>query len=385
LFTAAGEQCVKKLRAENSDSARNAVMKTKSRTRPITIFTPSSAGEDNTNAQNLTVKEIVARLPSEQFQVIMISEGKPDPRIASRRNTELIPWTEHWNTVRLLKRCLLRSPDIYFFPRYGPLDRAFFDSRKYLGKRTALVSYVVMMMNDLTGRGLIGRSIVEADRLCVNSRYVGDTVREKFGLDSTTIHDGVDRRFFFPRRRGAGIRGSNPLVVLYAGSLQPRKRVELVIQEAVRRPGVQFRLAGSGETEKRCRALCREHNCHNVFFLGRLSSSQLGEEMRKADVFFFPSILEGHPQVLGQAAACGLPAVAMNVYRPDYVVHGETGFLAGLDADLSEKLDVLLRDSELRHSMASAAARHSRKFDWDQITEQWIEVFQDVVAERQGA
>ena len=107
--------------------------------------------------------------------------------------------------------------------------------------------------------------------------------------------------------------------------------------------------------------------------------------MRKADVFFFPSILEGHPQVLGQAAACGLPAVAMNVYRPDYVVHGETGFLAGLDADLSEKLDVLLRDSELRHSMASAAARHSRKFDWDQITEQWIEVFQDVVAERQGA
>ncbi len=84
-------------------------MKIKSRTRPITIFTPSSADEDNTNAQNLTVKEIVARLPSEQFQVIMISEGKPDPRIAARKNTELILWTEHWNTVRLFKRCLFRS------------------------------------------------------------------------------------------------------------------------------------------------------------------------------------------------------------------------------------------------------------------------------------
>jgi glycosyltransferase involved in cell wall biosynthesis len=360
-------------------------MKTKSRTRPITIFTPSSADEDNTNAQNLTVKEIVARLPSERFQVIMISQGKPDPRIAARKNTELIPWTEHWNTVRLFKRCFFRRPDIYFFPRCGPLDRVFFDSRKYLGKRTALVSYVVMMIDDLTGRGLIGRSIVEADRVCVNSRYVGDTVRERFGLESTTIHDGVDRRFFFPRRRGAEIRGSNSLVVLYAGSLQPRKRVELVIQEAARWPGVQFRLAGRGETEERCRALCREHNCHNVSFLGHLWSSQLGEEMRKADVFFFPSILEGHPQVLGQAAACGLPAVAMNVYRPDYVLHGETGFLAGSDAELTEKLDVLLRDSELRQSMASAAARHSRKFDWDQITEQWIGVFQDVVEKRQNS
>ena len=107
--------------------------------------------------------------------------------------------------------------------------------------------------------------------------------------------------------------------------------------------------------------------------------------MRKADVFFFPSILEGHPQVLGQAAACGLPAVAMNLYRPDYVLHGETGFLAESDLELSEKLDVLLRDSALRQSMASAAACHSRKFDWDQITEQWIGIFQDVVRERQDS
>lgn len=358
-------------------------MKINSRIRPITIFTPSSADEHNTNAQNLTVKEIVARLPSEQFQVIMISEGNPDPRIATRKNTELIPWTKHWNTLRLLKRCLFRGPDVYFFPRYGPLDRAFFDSRKYLGKRTALVSYVVTMMNDHTSRGLLARSIVEADRVLVNSKFVGETVRQKFGLKSTTIYDGIDRRFFFPRPRE--VRTSNSLVVLYAGSLQPRKRVELVIQEAARRPGVQFRLAGRGKSEDCCRALCREHNCHNVTFLGHLPSSQLAEEMRKADVFLFPSIHEGHPQVLGQAAACGLPAVAMNLYRPDYVLHGETGFLADSDAELTQRLSVLLRDSELRRSMASAAVSHSQKFDWDRITEQWIGVFQDVVAERHSA
>jgi glycosyltransferase involved in cell wall biosynthesis len=360
-------------------------MKTKEPTQPITIFTPSCADEGDTNAQNLTVKEIVARLPPELFRVIMISEGSPDPRIAARGNTELVPWTEHWNTVRLLGRCLFSRPDIYFFPRHGPLDRAFFDSRKYLGKRTALVSYVVMMMNDLTGTGLIGRSIVEADRVCANSKYVAETVREKFGLESTTVHDGVDRRFFFARPESAEVRSSDSLVVLYAGSLQPRKRVELVIQEAVRRPSVQFRVAGRGETEERCRALCRKHDCRNVSFLGHLSSAQLGEEMRRAHVFFFPSILEGHPQVLGQAAACGLPAVAMNVYRPEYVLHGETGFLAESDAELTQTLDVILGDSALRQSMASAAARHSRKFDWDQIAEQWIGVFREVVAERQNS
>jgi glycosyltransferase involved in cell wall biosynthesis len=107
------------------------------------------------------------------------------------------------------------------------------------------------MMNDFTGRGLIKRSIVEADRICVNSKYVGETVREKFGLESTTIYDGIDRRFFFSRPRNEEIRTANSLVVLYAGSLQPRKRVELVIQEAARWPNVQFHLAGRGETQER--------------------------------------------------------------------------------------------------------------------------------------
>ena len=82
-------------------------MKMKSTTRPITIFTPSCADEDDTNAQNLTVKEIVVRLPPELFRVIMISEGSPDPRIVARKNTELVRWTKHGNTVRLLWRCLI--------------------------------------------------------------------------------------------------------------------------------------------------------------------------------------------------------------------------------------------------------------------------------------
>jgi glycosyltransferase involved in cell wall biosynthesis len=353
--------------------------KMKRTARPITIFTPSDAHEDDTNAQNLTVKEIVTRLPPEEFRVIMISEGNPDPRIAARRNTELVPWTKHGNTLRLLKRCLFPRPDIYFFPRCGPLDRAFFNSRKYLGKRTGLVSYVVMSMNDLTATGLISRSIIEADRVCANSKYVAETVRAKFGLESTTVHDGIDRRFFFAPPERAEVRDSKSLVVLYAGSLQPRKRVELVIHEAARWPNVQFRVAGRGETDDHCRALCREHGCRNVSFLGHLSSAQLGEEMRKAQVFFFPSILEGHPQVLGQAAACGLPAIAMNLYCPDYVLHGETGFLAGSDAELTQYLETLLRDSDKRRSMASAAVRHSRKFNWDRIAEQWIGVFREVV------
>src|SRR6266446_8183138 len=143
--------------------------------RLITIFTPSHADAANTNAQQLTVKEIVARLPPQRFHVTMFSGEQPDPRIATRPNTLLIPARPHGNTRRFLTRLLVARPDIYFFPRTGPLDRMFFNARKFMRLRTALVTYIVMAMDEVTGGGMIGRSIREGDVILGNSKHVSET------------------------------------------------------------------------------------------------------------------------------------------------------------------------------------------------------------------
>jgi len=354
-------------------------MKPSATTRLIKVFTPSFADESNTNAQNLTAKELVARWPADLFHITMICQGTPDPRIASRPNVRLVQWTDRGNALRLFRHCLFSRPDIYFFPRCGPLDRAFFDFRKYCCSRTALVSYIVMMMNNTTSKGLIGRSVLEADLVCANSSYVAATVYRKLGRQCPVIYDGVDKRFFFSCRLGDK---AGRLAVLYAGSFQPRKRVETVIEQAARWPAVTFRLAGKGEREARCRQLCRELGCNNVEFLGHLSSAELGNEMRKADIFLFPSMLEGHPQVLIQATACGLPSIAMSVYRPDCVKDGETGFLVESDLELSRRLDLLLTNHDLRRKMAEAAVQLAHRFDWDSIAGKWAELFCQVAATR---
>jgi glycosyltransferase involved in cell wall biosynthesis len=54
-------------------------------------------------------------------------------------------------------------------------------------------------------------------------------------------------------------------------------------------------------------------------------------------------------------------------YRPDYVVHGETGYLVKSESELSAKLGLLLSDQDLRLEMSAAAARHALQFDWDKI------------------
>ena len=346
----------------------------------ITIFTPSFADEANTNAQNLTAKEIVSRLPADRFRVVLLGDGPPDPRILARENTEILRYSRHGNTARWLPRVLLSKADIYFFPREGPLDALFLFFRRLLALPVALVTYIVMALDEIDIGPTMTRSIREADCVVGNSRYVTQTVKERFGVATGTIYDGMKRELFYPPVE-ARRPGSKP-TVLYAGSFQARKRVDIVIREAANWPSVEFRLAGKGEEEAACRTLVNELGCRNVKFVGHLSQPEVAEEMRKADVFLFPSVLEGHPQVLGQAAACGLPAVAMEKYRPDYVVNGQTGYLVKSDIELSQKLGALLADEDLRIKMSAAAARHALQFDWDKVTRDWESVFVEAAAKR---
>ena len=345
----------------------------------ITIFTPSFADEAGTNAQNLSVKEIVSRLDPQRASVTMFHDGVVDPRIAARPNTSLIAWRKRGNTLQAIWEILKRRPDVYFFPREGPLDAAFLKLRRHLRLKTALVTYVV-------SGGLYSQpyaparvnNIREGDVVVSNNRYLSQLLKEKMGIDADVIYDGVDRRYFFapPSRRSS----AKPLVVLYAGSLRPYKRAPLVIEQAARWPQVRFRIAGIGEEEKTCKDRVAKLGCRNVEFFGHLTPVQLGDEMRQADVFLFPSIVEGHPQVLLQAAASALPVVAMALYHPDYVIDGTTGLLAESDEDLSQKLDLLIGNPALRRSMGEGAARRAQQFDWDTITAQWQQVFERAVA-----
>ena len=350
----------------------------------ISIFTPSWADEANTNAQNLSVKNIISRLDPESFSVTMFFHGEPDPRILSRPNTNLVPWLRRGNTVINLYRILKLHPDIFFYPRSSLLESELLRLKRFTKLSTKIVTHVVHevklnhALNERDNYSKIFSEVVRSSAFIAgNSHYVAHSIWKTYGFHAATIHNGIDKRYFYFDEYKLE---NNKLCILYAGSFQPRKRAEVVVRMAAKYPKHQFIMAGSGEKLDECKKLSIYLGCKNIQFLGHLSQLDMGNIMRKADIFLFPSIAEGHPQVLGQATACGLPVLAMQLYEPDYVKHGKTGFLAKNDDELDRYFQLLVNNPKLRKKFKKNACEHTKHFDWNNITEQWANVFKEVVA-----
>jgi glycosyltransferase involved in cell wall biosynthesis len=148
-----------------------------------------------------------------------------------------------------------------------------------------------------------------------------------------------------------------------------------VIEAAARFPRADFVLVGDGMLRERLQREVDSRGLKNVEFTGAIGQDAVRAQYRRSDIFFFPSQWEGSPKVILEAAACGLPVIARNNYRPETVISEATGFLANSDAELYAALQQLIADPQRRRTMGMAGRRHIAQFDWSPITRRWEEIF----------
>jgi glycosyltransferase involved in cell wall biosynthesis len=150
--------------------------------------------------------------------------------------------------------------------------------------------------------------------------------------------------------------------VLYVGRLDQEKSVDRVLLAFDRLAGTlgraQLWLVGQGkETQSLRRVAAGLSAGDRVHFAGMRAHDTLAAWYQAADLFLFASETETQGLVLAEAAACGLPAVAVTAPGCDEVVRdGETGILTKADpAALAEAAIGLLLDAERRAFMGARA------------------------------
>ncbi|TCU62126.1 glycosyltransferase involved in cell wall biosynthesis [Novosphingobium sp. PhB57] len=108
--------------------------------------------------------------------------------------------------------------------------------------------------------------------------------------------------------------------------------------------------------------------------------------VEEAGIFVLSSRYEGFPNVLGEAMAAGLPAIAADCdFGPaDMVEHGRSGLLVASEdtAALSQAMAGLIADPLARSRMGAEAAEAMARFQPARILQQWDQVLAQVVSPR---
>ena len=152
-------------------------------------------------------------------------------------------------------------------------------------------------------------------------------------------------------------------------------------------PAFHMAIAGDGpEAERLARMAAERKVTDRVHLLGR--RSDVPRLLAAADLFLFPTRMEGHPFALVEAMAAGVPVVSSSASGiPELVTDGETGRLFRPDdpCDLLDAARRALADLPRMRAMAAAGRAVATRFTRERMLNETFERFALLTAERRGA
>ena len=181
------------------------------------------------------------------------------------------------------------------------------------------------------------------------------------------VYHGIDLSYFTP----ADTPKVDPPLILSVGRLVEKKGFDVLADACgiLKEAGVAFRceIAGDGPLRAELdRRIISAGLADCVELTGRQSQAQLLDRYRAASVFALPCVIaadgdhDGLPNVLLEAAACGVPVTSTDVGGvPELIRDGETGLIVPQrDAQATaEAIRELLNDEPLRRRLSDGARR----------------------------
>jgi glycosyltransferase involved in cell wall biosynthesis len=230
------------------------------------------------------------------------------------------------------------------------------------------------------------------DRFLAVSDHVADGLTRVFGIASLkvrVVRNGiVIATYQCPAKaslRASLLKGPQRGLVLTVGRLHEQKGHRYLLEAATKVPNATFVFAGDGPLREDLEAQARTLNLGDrVVFLGH--RDDVAELLAACDIFVLPSLFEGYPLSVMEAAAAGKPIVATNVGGTDEAIQsGENGLLVpSADPDaLAQAINDLLRDPIRAEQLAtSAKLRAQTEFSADTMWLRTVAIYDEVLASR---
>jgi len=176
----------------------------------------------------------------------------------------------------------------------------------------------------------------------------------------------------------------DPMKILYAGRLNPHKRVDLLLlayrelQEHCKE--ISLEIVGSGPELHNLKRLAKDLGLNNVSFRGCVDDLGFIRSLKSAGVFVLPSLREGQSIVFFEAMAAGTPAIIVRSEcnaASDFVNNDHNGLLVHPHPDnIASAIDRLLSSNGLWKRIQRNGLEFAKKFTWDRSAERHLKLYE---------
>lgn len=224
---------------------------------------------------------------------------------------------------------------------------------------------------------MIFKMMAKKIKIVAISQSLKDFIIEKYNLNADDIlvaHDGVDLQHFNLLENRIQLRKkyfgdlANNFIVLYSGSLQAGKGVDLIIKSAKDLPEICFVIIGGSQNE----IDAFKDVSPNIYFLVRMPQKQVPAFLKAADLLILPmnkNLSYGaysSPLKLFEYMASETPILASDFGAIREVLNEENAFLFDPDNvnDLVEKIKYIRDNNEKARKIAKESFKLAKEYSW---------------------
>lgn len=232
----------------------------------------------------------------------------------------------------------------------------------------------------------IARSVVKAKAILTVSEFSKSEILKRMRLKNEKVFvtpEGVDRRFFKKDPR----RPSKLFKILVHGAADERKNLSNILKAvkilADRKKKFQLVVVGMDAEEMKYTRYLEEELAlkveNRVDWVGNVPMEMIPQAYAEADLFLYPSRLEGFGLPVLEAFACGVPVVASNTTSLPEVA-GDAALLVDPESPeaIARAVQQMMEKPALRRRYIQKGLRRAKLFTWEKTARKTLAVYEQM-------